>query len=263
MKNINIIFIGFMIVLFILGMYMYSTNKLHDLFLSGNKLENMENGENPSAEKKTLCPDLLIRRGNVLLLYNSNAEMVEGVNPLPFYNLDEYINYLEIERRKGRDCPVLFLQHESTTQGEDVYRMRPNPFQMEPGLMPLSAAAMSGKLPPRIPAPVIDANRAYPPYNQGNYAGFDPHGLMIGIYNKLDEIHDSTAKGPDGQTYSDNPMDPNWGGVLYTQGKVDSGKYDENNVTRPVFPQMVNTQFMPGLFGHPPPPGELPEGIKA
>ena len=60
----------------------------------------------------------------------------------------------------------------------------------------------------------------------------------------------------------DNPMDPNWGGVLYTQGKVESGKYDENNVTRPVFPQTVNTHFIPGLFGQPPPPGELPEGIK-
>jgi hypothetical protein len=261
MKSINIVFIGFLIIVFIMGMYMYSTNKLDDLFLSGNKLENMENGENQPGDKKTPCPDLLIRRGNVLLLYNSNVEMVEGVNPLPFYNLDEYINYLEIERRKGRDCPVLFLQHESTTQGEDVYRMRPNPFQTDPGLMPLSAAAMVGKMPTRIPAPVIDANRAYPPYNQGNYPGFDSHGLMIGVYSKIDEVHDSTAKGPDGQSFSDNPMDPNWGGVLYTQGKVESGKYDENNVTRPIYPQTVNMQY--GMFGQERPPSEFPQPKKA
>jgi hypothetical protein len=261
MKNINIVFVVFLIMIFILGIYMYSTKKLDTLFLNMN-LENMEN-QQKQEKKETPCPDLLVRRGNVLLLYNSKAEMIDGINPLPFYNLDEYINYLEIERKKGRDCPVLFLQHETTAQGDDVYRMRPNPFQLDAGLMPLSAAAIAGKPQSRIPAPVVDSNRDYPPYNQGNYAGFDPHGLMIGVYNKLDEVHDSTAKAPDGQSYSDNPMDPNWGGVLYTQGKVDSGKYDENNVNRPIFSKTTNTQFMPGLFGHPAPPSEFPQPEKA
>ena len=61
------------------------------------------------------CPDVLIRKGGSLLLYNSkdpNAEV------LPFYNIDEYINYLEIQRRAGKHCPVLFLQYESTAAAQ-------------------------------------------------------------------------------------------------------------------------------------------------
>lgn len=258
MKTINIIFVVFLIIVFMLGIYMYSTKKLDSLFLDMS----LENMENKNTKKETPCPDLLVRRGNTLLLYNSKMDIVDGINPLPFYNLDEYINYLEIERKKGKDCPALFLQHETNAQGNDVYRMRPNPFQLEAGLLPLSAAAIQGKPQSRIPAPVIDANRDYPPYNAGNYAGFDPHGLMIGIYSKLDEIHDSTAKSPDGQSYSDNPMDSNWGGVLYTQGKVDSGKYDENNITRPTYSNVKTTHFIPGLFGHPAPPSEFPQPEK-
>jgi len=260
MKYLNKIFVLFLIIVFIVGGYLYATGKLDEVFFPLEGMTTVDENGKPKAQP---CPDLLIRRGNILLLYNSNAEMVEGVNPLPFYNLDEYINYLEVERKKGRDCPVLFLQHETTTQGEDVYRMRPNPFHMEPGLMPLSAAAAQNVvLPPRIPVPIMDANRDHPPYNAGNYAGFDPQGLTIGVYTKLDEIHDSTSKAPDGQSLSDNPMDPNWGGVLYTQGKVDSGKYDENNITKPVYSNVKNTAFIPGQFGHPPPPNELPPPTK-
>jgi hypothetical protein len=29
-------------------------------------------------------------------------------------------------------------------------------------------------------------------------------------------------------------MDSNWGGVLFTQKAVDSGKYEENNVKKPL-----------------------------
>jgi hypothetical protein len=261
MKNINIIFVVFLIIVFILGIYMYSTKKLDNLF-DNMDVENMENQKPNKEKKEESCPDLLIRRGNTLLLYNSKLDVIDGINPLPFYNLDEYINYLEIERKKGRDCPVLFLQHETTAQGNDVYRMRPSPFNLDAGLMPLSAAAMAGKPVPNVPERIIDSNRDYPPYNQGNYPGFDPHGLMIGTYSKLDEVHDSTAKDPDGQSYSDNPMDSNWGGVLYTQSKVDSGKYDENNVTRPIFANTKNTEFSPGQFGHAPPPSEFPQPVK-
>jgi hypothetical protein len=262
MKKINIIFVVFLIMVFIIGIYMYSSKKLDKLFDSLS-MENMENA-NPSKEgqKEKPCPDLLIRRGNTLLLYNSKLDIIDGINPLPFYNLDEYINYLEVERKKGRDCPVLFLQHETTTQGNDVYRMRPSPFHLDAGLMPLSAAAMVGKPEPRIPERIIDSNRDYPPFNAGNYPGFDPQGLMNGVYTKLDEVHDATSKNPDGQTYSDNPMDSNWGGVLYTQGKIDSGKYDDNNITRPIFANTKNTEFIPGLFGHSAPPSEFSQPIK-
>ena len=30
---------------------------------------------------------------------------------------------------------------------------------------------------------------------------------------------------------SPNPMDPNWGGATYTQKLIDSGYYEDNNVS--------------------------------
>jgi len=42
-------------------------------------------------------------------------------------------------------------------------------------------------------------------------------------------------------------MDPNWAGVTYTQQMVDSGKYEENNITRPVLYTPKNGSFNPNL----------------
>jgi hypothetical protein len=42
-------------------------------------------------------------------------------------------------------------------------------------------------------------------------------------------------------------MDPNWGGVLYTQSAVESGKYDENNVFVPHYFQ-PKLSYIPGMY---------------
>ena len=55
-------------------------------------------------------------------------------------------------------------------------------------------------------------------------------GLHVGQYTDIDKIHDSTET----DAISDNPADPNWGGVLYTESVVQSGKYDDNKVVRPL-----------------------------
>ena len=169
------------------------------------------------------------------MLYNTNQPMEEGKNPIPFFNLDEYINYLEIERSRGNNCPVLYLQQENNAQGQDVYRMRPSPFDLQGGLPTMV---------PQTAAKIVDANRANPPYNANNYAGFDPNGLDVGQYTELDQIHDSTKQ----RKISDNPMDPNWAGVIYTQQMVDSGKYDENEVSRPIL-FTPKTAFYPTIAG--------------
>jgi hypothetical protein len=67
---------------------------------------------NEPMENKDDCPNLLIQKGNALLLYNKNKPEDEN-NPLSFFNLDEYINYLEIQKSKGNSCPVLYLQQEN------------------------------------------------------------------------------------------------------------------------------------------------------
>ena len=164
------------------------------------------------------CPNVLLRRGNRLLLYNTYLPESD-TNPLPFQNLDEYTNYIEIQRNKGYRCPVLYLQEENDAQGKDIYRIRPSPFSLE------------GGLPPEMPnpRPIMDATRDNPPFNTNLYNGFDPYNQDIGVYTDLDKIHDSTRQTP----VSDNPMDTNWGGVTHSQEMIDLGKYAENTVGKP------------------------------
>ena len=219
MNKVKAFFIFFLIVTFFLGIYFIFSNNFNEAF----------------STNVSSCPNLLIQKGNVLMLYNTNQPMEEGKNPLPFFNLDEYINYLEIERSRGNNCPVLYLQQENNAQGQDVYRMRPSPFDLQGGLPTMV---------PQTAAKIVDANRANPPYNKNNYAGFDPNGLNVGQYTELDQIHDSTKQ----RKISDNPMDPNWAGVIYTQQMVDSGKYDENAVSKPIL-FTPKTAFYPTIAG--------------
>jgi hypothetical protein len=219
MKKVKAFFLFFLIVTFLLGIYFIFSQNLNETF----------------STNVSSCPNLLIQKGNVLMLYNTNQPMEEGKNPIPFFNLDEYINYLEIERSRGNNCPVLYLQQENNAQGQDVYRMRPSPFDLQGGLPTMV---------PQTSAKIVDANRANPPYNANNYAGFDPNGLDVGQYTELDQIHDSTKQ----RKISDNPMDPNWAGVIYTQQMVDSGKYDENEVSRPIL-FTPKTAFYPTIAG--------------
>lgn len=272
MKPLNKLFVIFLIITFIAGMYVYTK---YSLIMHGKMqgIENMENKEDPSSEQDSedSCPDMLINKGDILLLYNSKMPEKSGVNPIPFYNLDEYINYLEIQRNKGFRCPVLYVQRENDTQGKDVYRVRPSPFQQEGGLPPsyfmnksqINHLDLQKGPPPDVlynnpanldrnsPQKIIDSSRDNGPYNKGNYAGFDPYGLHQGTYTELDKIHDSTSF----PELSDNPLDPNWGGVLYTQKALDSGKYEENNITKPRY-VTPKTTVIPGLYPNMPPPDD-------
>lgn len=237
MNNLNLLFIIFLLVVFLVGLYIYSNNS----FVKG-KIISQETLDNISP-KESSCPDLLIDKGSALLLYNTKQPEVEGVNPIPFNNLDEYINYLEIQRKKGKNCPVLYLQKENNAQGKDVYVVRPSPFNTEGGVPTITSKDRSVSVEKKQTVKHIDSNRDHPPYNAGNYAGFDPLGLHVGTYTNLDEIHDSTEKSP----VSDNPLDTNWGGVMYTQQMIDSGKYEENNIYKPNYVTPKGTIF-PDLY---------------
>lgn len=226
----------FSLIVFLAGLYYYCT-----------KVENMETMSKD-------CPDLLIRKGNTLLLYNTKSKE----DPLPFYNLDEYINYLEIQRRAGKKCPVLFLQYESTAQGKDIYRMRPSPFDLQGGTPPNIDPTVFGGLSSidGNPIQVLDATRDGE-YNQGMYAGFDPYGLHVGQRTELDVVHESTEK------TGENPMDFNWGGVQVTENAVRSGKYADRYVSKPQY-FTPKTTYLPDIYGAGSrPPNEVPDILKA
>lgn len=163
-------------------------------------------------------------------------------NPLPFFNLDEYIHYLEQQRASGSQCPILYLRQEINTQGEQVFRVRPSPFDLQGGLpaAPQLDQEQVAKLDRAFQH--LDASRDGETYNTNMYAGFDPQGQHIGEYTDLDAVHDSTKQ----KSISDNPMDPNWAGVTYTKQMVDSGKYVGNEITKPVYFQPKGT-FHPSI----------------
>ena len=242
MNSIRLLFQLILVIAFLAGIYFI-------LYYDRGNLEYLTNKRGAVPENQNIngCPNLLVRKGNSLLLYNTNMPIVENKNPLPFYNLDEYINYLEIQRKNGIICPVLFLQQENDVQGNNVYRVRPNPFDLEGGLPTTTTLYKDDNK--GMPIPVIDAGRKNPPYNENNYASFDPHGLHIGQYTNLDKIHDSTKL----EGESDNPMDTNWGGIMHTQQMVDSGKYDENNITKPMLfqPRGYYDKTLPTMFSQP------------
>jgi hypothetical protein len=250
MNKLRILFQIFLILVFLAGIYVVVT------FDKKIGFEGLEN------KIEVDCQDLLVRKGSDLLLYNTNKPAIEGINPVKFKNLEEYKKYLEIQRKQGIRCPVLFLQHEYDIQGKGVYRAYSTPLQMEGGItrtdtIPTNTEAINAMLskstiplynptnyvntPPLqpiiykddeergIPIPVLDASRQHGDYNKGNYPGFDPTSLYVGRYTEIDFVHDMTER----QRQSDNAMDTNWGGVEYTQRVVDSGKYEENNITKP------------------------------
>lgn len=210
MNNAMKLFFVFVLIVFVLGI----TICLNPL-VSKENMENMldESEENTLEQIPTNnCPDLLIRSGEKLYLHNRNLPESD-TNPLIFNNLDEYLEYLQDQRKKDIRCPILFLQEEENTQGKTVYRMRPSPTSMEAGA-------------PIQPVEIADGSRDRPPFNENLFAGFDPHGYNIGQYSELDAIHDSTANAK----VSDNPMDSNWGGIYFSQAAVDSGKYANREV---------------------------------
>lgn len=222
-------FIIFVCIIFLTGMYLtLTTNTNNTKDTQVNKKEGMDNNKS--------CPDMLVQKGVALVLYNTKQPIVDGINPIQFGSLDDYIQYLEVQRKSGIHCPVLYLQQESNAQGQDVYRMRPSPFDLQGGL-PTSNTTMHQPV-----VEVSDANRLNAPYNANNYPGFDPQGQYIGIYTNIDQVHDTTKQ----DMVSDNPMDPNWGGIKYTNEAVESGKYIDNQITKPML-YTPKTAFYPSV----------------
>jgi len=239
--------IAFFIFVFLVGMIVYSSGQLKQLplNLSPQTIESLTNA--------TQCPNLLIRQGGVILLYNTIQPNQPGVNPILFSTLDQYVQYYNSQQAAGVSCNALFLQEETTAQGNQVYRIYKDPLIGNGWTPPIGSLAnpLPVVIDPSKPIPYQDAktsqvqpniifdtsnNPFFDPtfnpsggFDNGGYAAYDPQGQYVGRYTNIDQIHDSTQTlFPDG---SPNAADDNWGGVLFTEQVVNSGYYDENNVT--------------------------------
>jgi len=85
---------------------------------------------------KRRCPDTLIQKGCKYHLFNSKLAPVPGVNPIVFNSLEEYVEFTEWQRGQGIHCPVLYLQQTYDTQGNSVYKARPDVMDLKGGLPP-------------------------------------------------------------------------------------------------------------------------------
>lgn len=201
----------FMLIIFLGGLYFYIRYSNNSKVLEGLTTNNGE----------LRCPNLLIQKGTKYYLYNSNLAQVPGVNPIEFNDLEEYTEFLEWQRSAGIRCPVLYVQNSYDAQGNRVYKVRPSVTELEGGLPPTTPVPLPLKF-----TPLVDATRSDAPYNQGGYPAFDQSSYYVGAITPLDMIKNSDYN----MLYSDNPMDPNWGGTKYTQALVDAGYYKENEV---------------------------------
>jgi hypothetical protein len=222
------------IIIFLLGLYFYV--KMNDPL----HVESLVNNNS----SKPRCPNLLIQKGSRFYLYNSKLAKVPGVNPIEFENLEDYTEFLDWQRSQNIRCPVLYLQETYDAQGKPVYKVRPGVSEPQGGLQP------SNRMPPGIassdgntilesslgtpnvpaypdPSLLVDATRNDPPYNKNSYPAFDESSYYVGRTTPLDAMDIKQEK----EKVSPNPMDPNWGGVQYTQSLIDKGYYKDNNVS--------------------------------
>jgi hypothetical protein len=164
------------------------------------------------------CPNLLIKKDGAYYLQDTSKP---ASAPIKFNTLDDYTKFVEWQRSNGIRCPILYLQQTADAQGSTSYRMMPDPRNPEGGLSVAQFPTMEGELRRKL----TDASRLSNIFNRGLYPGYDPTNQDIGVSTPLDQIY--TSYGP----VSDNPMDPNWGGVKYSENVVDmTGKYAENAV---------------------------------
>ena len=237
----QIVFLMFLFVAFALGIYVYSTMDLkHMIAKTEGMEEDIKSNGVPQPVTPEGCSDLLIQRGPMFFLYNTKLPLTQGANPIIFKSLEEYSIYFNSRNATGKKCPPLFLQQENNSQGSDIYKIRPSPFNPFAGVPENSPLVQpyDGKI-----MDELDASRDNG-YNQNMYAGFDPDNMFIGRKTALDKVHESTEN----TKMSDNPMDTNWGGVLYTQEQVDTGKYVENEVTRTNYATPKGAQMLP-IYG--------------
>ena len=201
--------LGFLILLvFLSGIYFYAKTS------DPNYYEGLTNNNG------LRCPNMLIQKGSKFYLYNSKVAKVPGVNPVEFDNLEEYTEFLDWQRSQGIRCPVLYLQQSYDAQGNEVYKSRPGVSEQQGGLPP------SGPVYPN-PTLLVDATQNDPSYNINSYPAHDQTSYYVGTTTPLDKMNQQKEN----LLYSDDPMDPNWGGIEYTQNLVDQGYYKDNEVS--------------------------------
>jgi hypothetical protein len=219
-----------LIVLFLLGLYFYSTNR-----------PNKEGMQNKTNQRQ--CPNMLIQKGKSFYLYNSKLAKVPGVNPIEFDNLEDYTEFLAWQRHQGIRCPVLYLQETYDAQGNPSFKVRPSVTEPQGGLQPsydmpagiassdgntIMESSLGNENTQAYPNPMllVDAGRNNKPWNKNSFPAYDQSSFYVGTTTPLDAMNVLQEN----KKVSPDAMDPNWGGAKYTQSLIDKGYYEDDNV---------------------------------
>lgn len=185
-------------------------------FIYSTHVQNIYEGMNSIGLDRANCPNLLVKRDGKFLMYNTKRAEIPGVNPIVFDHLEDYKEFMKWLRSQGIRCPVLYLERTNDTQGQDTYRLLPDPEEPNAGLPPQR---------PFKETKLFDAG-----HNEGSMPGFDSMNQYIGDYTPLDKMFHQTGRfGPEGR--SANPMDLNFGGEEFAEEVVESGAYADDTVT--------------------------------
>lgn len=166
------------------------------------------------------CGNILVQKGNKIVLKNTAKAEIPGVNPIVFDNLEDYVEYMQWMRSQGINCPVLYLREQYDAQNECSYKLQPdpsNPSSFVPAVGGSQQGQDSGKL--------IDANHTKSVFNRNDYPGFDPQNQDVGRHTPLDVLAE-----PD---LGANAMQSGWKGIRYSKDAVVSGKYNSDIVVMP------------------------------
>lgn len=201
----QLIIMGFIIGLIFCATY---TNK--------SLLEGFNDRNRKAVNDEFDCPNLLVRKGNKLMLLNNRKARIPGINPIFFDNLEDYVEFVNWQRSQNIKCPVLYFNEMQDAQGNTRYRMLNDLGDPQAGL-PSYHQVMATEV------PLYDSNMDHPPYNQHNYHGFDGTNQNVGRYTALDKIFHSNSQRP-----SANAMDVNWAGAEYARRMVKKGKFNKD-----------------------------------
>ena len=190
------------IVIFLLGLYFCLNYKSSDVIEGYDN--NMEN-----------CPNLLIKKGKELHLVNTKKPQIPGVNPIRFNSLEDYAEYIAWAQRVGIKCPILYYEQTYDTQNNRGFRMLDDPLNPNAGL---ASNPSYMQTPTTL---LLDSNRDDPPYNQNNFAAFDPNDQDVGNNTPLDNVTLKTDYG------SLSAMDDDWCGGKCSQKAVDRGDFSK------------------------------------
>ena len=196
--------IGYMFVVFLVAASIIAIQR------STGVLQIVEGFENTS-----YCGNILVQKGDKIVLTNTARAEVPGVNPVVFDNLENYVEYMQWLRSQGINCPVLYLREQYDAQNACSYSLEPDPSDPSTFIPIVGAEKASGD------EKLVDANHSGAVFNKNSYPGFDPKNQYIGKPTVLDNAYPS-------QNPSADAMKSNWGGASYSQQRVDSGEYDED-----------------------------------